>query len=268
MRLVIATTVDDPLAAAFWQAYREAGGIPPHAVFFIASRRRAQLVRRAAEALLLFGPMDTLRSWKAGRRLRETLLINPHQFFPGSAIFHISSLNGGEGFARLKQIGPTLLVSVGAPEIFKKSVLDLPAVGAVNIHNGRLPAYRGLFGTFWEMRHGEQWGYASLHAMVPKVDTGPVLAEAAVPLGGRRLALVLLAKKREGARLLAWLVRFVEREGSFPPTRPDDEPRSGYFGWPSWRDLVAYRLVMLRPRQDAPVNVVPSWPPGVLGDEA
>ncbi len=248
MRLVIATTVHDPLATTFWTAYAASGGPAPHAVFFIAPRRRTRVVREVLEAALLFGPLDAWRSWTARRRSRRVLLTAPERLFPGAAIRHVSSLNRGEGFAALQQVVPALLVSVGSPEIFRRSVLDLPHVGAVNVHNGRLPAYRGLFGTFWEMRHGEPWGYASLHTMVPKVDAGSVLAEAAVPIAGRRLLEVLLEKKRQGGHLLAELVRFVEREGHLPPARPGSDPRSSYYGWPTWRDLLAYRLVTRRSR--------------------
>ncbi|HEU4760636.1 MAG TPA: formyltransferase family protein [Dehalococcoidia bacterium] len=267
MRLVIATTLDDPLAGTFWEAYAAAGGAAPQAVFFIAPRRTTTFIRQALEALLLFGPVDAWRSWRGGRRLRGVLLTAPRRLFPDAAIFHVSTLNRGDGLAALQRAAPTLLVSAGAPEIFSRSVLRMPTVGAVNVHNGRLPAYRGLFGTFWEMRRGERWGYASLHTMAPKVDAGPVLAEAAVPMEGRRIRPILLAKKREGARLLAWLVRFVEREGVLPPPRPDDEPRSGYYGWPSWRDLFAFRLAGRRSEKRADnVAAVPSWPPGVLSD--
>jgi len=249
VRLVIATTVEDPLAAPFWQAYAEAGGRPPASVFFIAPRRASGLARQAAEALLLFGPLDSLRSWRTGRKMRRALLTDPQRVFPGGGAFHyVSTLNRGEGFAALQQAPPDLLVSVGAPEIFKPPLLRLPAVGAVNVHNGRLPAYRGLFGSFWESFRGEEWGYTSLHVMAPQVDAGPVLAEAAVRLRGRPLRQVLLEKKREGGRLLASIVRFVEREGRLPDARPLAEETTGYYGWPTWRDLLVHRVMRGRHR--------------------
>lgn len=268
MRLVIATTVEDPLAAAFWQAYAESDGPPPASVFFIAPRRRASLAHRTMEALLLFGPMDALRAWSTGRTLRKTLLTDPQHVFLGSGAFnYVSTLNRGEGFAALEQTSPDLLVSVGVPEIFRPAVLGLPAVGAVNVHNGRLPAYRGLFGSFWELLRGEEWGYTSLHVMAPQVDAGPVLAEAAVPLRGRSLHQVLIAKKRQGGRLLASLVRFVEQEGRLPAARPHPEGSSAYYGWPAWRDLLAYRLMRGRKRPGLSPRRVPPLPPGVVSDE-
>lgn len=271
MRVVIATTVEDPLSAAFWQAYGEAGGLPPAAVFFIAPRRQVAITRRVAEATLLFGPLDAGRSWARGRRVRQMLLAAPRHLFPGTdAFFHVRTLNGGEGLAALQGQSPAVLVSVGAPEIFKPAVLGIPSVGAVNVHNGRLPAYRGLFGTFWEVRQGEEWGYASLHVMEPEVDAGPVLAQGAVWMAGRNLLQILLAKKRQGGRLLAWLVRFIERERRLPPPCPHNGALSSrYYPWPSLRQMAIYRLMRSgRLRVPAGQRTAPFlWPPGVVAGE-
>ena len=82
MRVVIATTAEDPLGAVFWHAYHAADGPAPAAVFFIAPRRRPGVVRRITEALLLFGPVTAARTYAGGRRLRETLLTEPSRVFP------------------------------------------------------------------------------------------------------------------------------------------------------------------------------------------
>jgi hypothetical protein len=250
----------------FWQAYREAGGSPPAAVFFIAPRRRVGLIRRMLEGVLLFGPLDAGRSWRRGRRGRETLADNPQSFFPGtSAFFHVRTLNRGEGLTALEKQQPALLVSVGSPEIFAPRVLSIPSVGAVNVHNGRLPAFRGLFGTFWEMYEGQEWGYTSLHVMEPKVDAGVVLAQGAVRMIDRRLLQILEAKKRLGAGLLAWLVGFIESQGRLPPPCPYNEMLlSRYYPWPSLGKMLQFRL---RRHRTSSIITGPGdpalWPPEV-----
>jgi hypothetical protein len=263
--VVIATSVEDPLSGVFWQAYQEAGGPPPVAVFFIAPRRRVALTRRVLEGTLLFGPLDAGRSWRRGRKVRETLRDTPRSFFPGtSAFFHVRTLNRGEGVTALEKQQPTLLVSVGAPEIFSSRVLSIPSVGAVNVHNGRLPAFRGLFGTFWEMYEGQEWGYTSLHVMEPKVDAGVVLAQGAVRMIDRSLLQILEAKKRLGAGLLAWLLGFIESQGRLPPPCPYNEMLpSRYYPWPSLGKMLQFRLR----RHTTPSITGPGdpalWPPEV-----
>ncbi len=265
MRVVVATTTDDPWAEAFWGSYYRAGGIPPVAVCFLRPRRRAPMWKTALEGLLLFGPLGGAGAWMASRRTRATLRRRPAQIFTGTTQFHhVSTLNKGEGFQILERAAPDLLVSAGSPEIFKVRVLQTATVGAVNVHNGRLPAYRGLFGSFWEAFNEEEWGYASVHVMAAEVDAGPVLAQGAVRLAGRALTEALTAKKELGGRLLAWVVRHVETTGRFPPPCPPasgDIP--GYYAWPSLRAMGTLALKRLRPGSRRPVvggPPVAAWP--------
>lgn len=264
MRLVIATTADDPLAAVFWHAYQMAGGPAPAAVFFIAPRRRSGAARRILEALLLFGPVTSARAGTGGRRFREILSTQPSRVFPGTGqLRRVSTLNEGDGLAELRASRPDLLVSVGSPEIFKPPVLATAAFGAVNVHNGRLPRYRGVFGTFWEMYSGEEWGCATIHVMEPKVDAGAVLAQGVVRLAGRSLHDALVEKKREGGRLLAWLARVVEAEKRYPAPCPHNggiEP--GYFGWPTLGQIAGLRLRRLGRARSRGGPAVTAWPPG------
>jgi hypothetical protein len=263
VRILVATTVDDPWAETFWGAYYRAGGTPPEVVCFLRPRRRVPVWRSALEGLLLFGLLGAAGSWRTAQRTRARLLASPERIFAGVRSFHrLGTLNRGEGMELLEQTAPDLLVSVGSPEIFKVHALRVPAVGAVNLHNGRLPAYRGLFGSFWEAFNNEAWGYATVHVMAAEVDAGPVLAQAVVPLRGRSLLEVLAAKKHLGGRLLAWVVRHVETTGVFPPPCPPASgDTAGYYRWPSLREMSMLRLRRLRAgRRPAAAPPIQAWP--------
>ena len=265
MRLVVATTLDDPLMGEFWGAYYRTGGPPPAAVMFLEPRRTPAWWRRACEALLLFGPSGAGRAWKMSKNVRALVAHSPQRLFLGTQTFHrVASLNRGHGWTALQEAMPDLLVSAGSPEIFRPHVLRVATIGAVNVHNGRLPAYRGLFGTFWEAHNDEDWGYTCLHVMQPEVDAGPVLAVGSVPLAGRRLWDVLVAKKRLSGALLAWLVQTSERAGRLPPPCPcAPEQTARYYSWPSLRDMARWRLRRWRRRRTrsprGPATVV-AWP--------
>lgn len=246
MRVVVATSPDEPFGALFWESYFRAGGLLPSAVVLLQRRRRRPVWRQAMEGLLLFGTRGSVRAWSSARRTQALLRRAPGELFGGAAVRTLRSLNAAEGAATLRETAPDLLISVGAPEIFKPAVLRAPALAAINVHNGRLPAYRGLFGTFWEARAGEAWGYTSVHVMEPEVDAGAVLAQGAVRLAGATLMEALAAKKQLGGRLLAWLVGFVAREGRLPPPCPLNAGlAAGYYSWPSLREMVRFRLQRL-----------------------
>ena len=63
MRIVIATSSDDPFGGVFWQAYVTAGGPPPVAVFFIGTGKSLSrsFWQRLLEPVLMFRLGGTLR---------------------------------------------------------------------------------------------------------------------------------------------------------------------------------------------------------------
>ena len=73
-------------------------------------------------------------------------------------------------------------MSVAAPEIFLPELLNIPRLGYINLHSGRLPSYRGMMPTFWQMLRGEQAITISVHRMAQKLDLGDVLATQSFPL--------------------------------------------------------------------------------------
>ncbi len=75
-------------------------------------------------------------------------------------------------------LGLSLLV----PQIFHLPLLTV-FDRAVNFHPGRLPAYRGLAPTAWEVYRREALGGLSFHLMTPGIDDGPVLVEDTIPAG-------------------------------------------------------------------------------------
>ena len=49
------------------------------------------------------------------------------------------SVNQPEYIAQVRAMAPDVIVSVAAPEIFKPELLEVPRLGCINIHSGRLP---------------------------------------------------------------------------------------------------------------------------------
>lgn len=256
MKVAIATTEDDMLGGVFAQAYHEAGGPPPHTVFILPERNDLRFPRWAAGvvALKLLGPIGTVRIvsarhghlplYRADRNIGLNRDWIPTLASAETHCVYCNSMNDSDTLAGLKDIQPDLLVSIGVPIILKKQVLTIPRIGAVNVHNGRLPKYRGHFGTFWEVHQGETWAYTSIHVMTAKVDAGRLLATERVNIEETQSFLdLMLEKKRRGGRLLAQVLCDIERQGSFPDqTPPPDEPDTGpgYFGWPSLRDVLSF----------------------------
>lgn len=82
--------------------------------------------------------------------------------------------------ASCRRLGVDLILSAHCPVILPAEALDSAPL-AYNLHPGLLPHGRGYWPTYWAVAERSPAG-ATLHRMVPKVDRGPIAAQARVPL--------------------------------------------------------------------------------------
>ena len=82
----------------------------------------------------------------------------------------------------LKQKKPDLLVVVAYGRILPKSILDVPRLGAVNVHASLLPKYRGAAPIQWAVINGEKETGITTMWMDEGMDTGDILLTATEPI--------------------------------------------------------------------------------------
>ena len=158
----------------------------------------------------------------------------------GVPIVPAVSVNGEAYLARARELKPDVIVSVAAPELFKKPLLSIPRYGCINIHSGRLPKYRGMMPTFWQLKNGEKHVTVTIHEMVERLDAGGIIATLEFPLRERdSLNRVITGTKREGARLMLKVLTSID--GAAPTTTQLDMSESSYFTFPQPADVAAFR---------------------------
>jgi methionyl-tRNA formyltransferase len=151
-----------------------------------------------------------------------------------------TSVNSPEYLARVRQLAPDVIVSVAAPEIFRKDILRLPPLGCINIHSGRLPVYRGMMPTFWQMLHGEPEVTVTVHEMAEALDAGKILGTVNVPIERRdTLDRVIGTTKEAGARLLIEVLTKI-RNGQASRI-PVDMSGKKYFSFPQREHVQEFR---------------------------
>ncbi len=112
---------------------------------------------------------------------------------------------------------PDLVVVMAFGQILPRSVLRIPPHGCINIHTSLLPALRGASPIATALLQGLTVTGTSIMLMDAGMDTGPVLAQAEMPIKPRDTALSLGARlSRQGAEMLVqtlprWLA------GELPP---------------------------------------------------
>jgi len=248
----VAITQSDPFfTGRFFEVFlEEAPGTGVEVVEVVLLRNfnesRTALLRRVAG---FYGLVDTARlaaryvgAMIAERRgsLRSVEAIAARHGVP---VRNLPSINDAAYLATLAQRQVDVLLSVAAPEILREQALT-SAPYVLNVHNGRLPDYRGMMPTFWAMSNGEDEVIVTVHEMAKGIDTGRVIAEFPVPIGPKDTAFDVSRNAkavagREVARLLGTI-----RSPREP--RPPSESAGSYYGFPTRADA---RLLRARGRR-------------------
>ncbi|MBK7403454.1 MAG: hypothetical protein IPJ41_02175 [Phycisphaerales bacterium] len=200
-------------------------------------------IHKTAQRMLSFyGPVDFTRlcaryaTVKARRYSIGTLAR-----CAGVPLVPTHSVNDEAYVARVRdQLRPDVIVSVAAPEIFKKGILGAARLGCINIHCGRLPIYRGMMPNFWQLLHGEKAATLTVHEMVEKLDAGGIIKTREFPLRERdSLDRVIVGTKQESARLMIEVLQDFHA-GEVHPT-PLDMTGKQYFSFPKPADVQQFR---------------------------
>jgi methionyl-tRNA formyltransferase len=140
----------------------------------------------------------------------------------GVPLQEVPSVVGAAGLSALRSAAPDVLVVVAYGELLPPEVLRVASLGAVNLHLSLLPRWRGASPVQHALLAGDEITGVTAMLLDEGLDTGPVLEQAATPIGPEDDA------GRLGARLArigaAVLVRSVVglAAGEASPT-PQDE---------------------------------------------
>jgi len=110
--------------------------------------------------------------------------------------------NDDHVYEAIREAAPDLLLSFYFREMIQARFLELPRLGAFNLHGSLLPHYRGRAPINWVLVKGEQETGVTLHAMTPKPDDGTIVGQARLPIEWDETALSLTLKAAAAGRAL------------------------------------------------------------------
>lgn len=99
---------------------------------------------------------------------------------PNVSLFSAGNVNSDDTANRLRQDAPDIGISLAAP-ILKNGVFDIPRLGTINLHKGKLPDFRGMPPAFWEFFTGATEVGCTIHKVDAGLDTGAILLQRTVP---------------------------------------------------------------------------------------
>lgn len=111
-------------------------------------------------------------------------------------------INNPENVNFLKSVGPDLIVVAGTRKL-NKEIFSLAPRGAINLHSGILPFYRGADSEFWALYNSEPDKVGvSIHFINEGLDTGDVIVQErqrvhpSDTIGGLRIKNIYLGAKK------------------------------------------------------------------------
>jgi methionyl-tRNA formyltransferase len=139
------------------------------------------------------------------------------------------TVNTPEWIERIRTWQPEIIFSFYYRNMLRQDILDIPPLGAFNMHGSLLPRYRGRAPINWAILRGEQHTGATLHYMVKRADAGDIVDQEPVPIGPDETAKDVFIKVAAATR------RVLERsldaiKRGYPPRTPQDDARATYFG--------------------------------------
>ncbi len=109
--------------------------------------------------------------------------------------------------ATLRDHGVELLLNVHSLHRIAAPALEVPALGAFNLHPGRLPEYAGLDAASWAIFEDAAQHGVTLHWLTPDIDAGPIAYASEWPATPADTALAVNTRcVRQGLELVARLL--------------------------------------------------------------
>lgn len=93
----------------------------------------------------------------------------------GTPVFQPQRVKSSEALADLRSLNPDLCVVAAYGQILSAELLQIPRLGAINVHASVLPKYRGAAPVQYAIWNGEKVTGVTIFQIEPKLDAGPIL---------------------------------------------------------------------------------------------
>ena len=215
--------------------------------------------------------------------------VNEAAVKEGLPILEPEAPKGDAFLEEISGLGAELSVVVAYGQILEREVLDVPAMGSVNLHASLLPALRGAAPINWSIVRGDTVTGVTVMRMVEKMDAGPILLQTEEPIGSGETASELATRLSElGAAALvealalleAGVVEEEEQDESVATYAPKVSRETARIAWTAscsdvanlirgmdsvpgaWSELGGGPVKLFRP--EAEPDVIPEGSPGTI----
>jgi len=228
---------------------------------------------------------------RAGRgRRKESNPVKSWAQAHSLEVFQPDSVNSPQAAEKIRAWEPDVIVVAAYGQILRPTLLELPALGCINIHASLLPRWRGAAPIQAAILAGDSQTGITLMQLDKGMDTGPILAQASVDINpedtagslGERLAALgadvikanipdiaagRLSPRPQDDALATYAPMLKKKDGQLDFEKPAEvlaRQVRAYEPWPAsfffWKDL---RIVV---RQAHATHEGPMSAPGMVGE--
>ncbi|MBI2194535.1 MAG: methionyl-tRNA formyltransferase [Planctomycetes bacterium] len=145
-----------------------------------------EAIRRAGhEVVLTVTQPDRPRG--RGKRVAETA-VKVAAACAGIPVYQPEVVGSPESLARLRSLYPDVLAVVAYGQKLPRALLELPRLGAFNLHASLLPRWRGAAPIAYALWKGDAETGLTIFRMAEKMDAGDIGLQRRVPLGPEETA--------------------------------------------------------------------------------
>jgi methionyl-tRNA formyltransferase len=152
-------------------------------------------------------------------------------------IQNVKDIHAQEVKDLVQSLKPDLGLIYGSP-ILKPELFDLPGLGTLGIHHGKVPAYRGNKTTFWAMYNDEDVAGVTIQKINAGLDTGCIVKEGEVPIG--RLSYQAVWRDLEALGLDLYIQAILEVKNGTATYRPQVGKKGKLYRNPKLKDYLAF----------------------------
>jgi methionyl-tRNA formyltransferase len=145
--------------------------------------------------------------------LLEDNEVKREAFALGIPLIEMESFKGAEA-QQIGELSPDILVVASFGLLIPRWFLDIPKIGAINIHPSLLPKYRGPSPIQWAILNGDSETGITIMIMNERMDAGNILHQVIVPIKKEDdMETLSLRLSKTAAEILPYILSNVERNG-------------------------------------------------------
>ncbi len=144
-------------------------------------------------------------------------------------VYTDEKINELQWIKKIGELKPDIIFSFYYRKMICHEILEIPRLGAFNLHGSLLPAYRGRCPVNWVLINGEKRTGVTLHYMIDKPDAGDIVGQKEVEISFTDTARILYEKLCHTAKTLFDEILPLIKKGQIP-CRKQNLAAGSYYG--------------------------------------